>query len=190
MISRVRAPPLICSTHCCHPLSWNKHWITHEQYHSSLSCVLIWFNGAISRRSGITTVNCRGEMESNSLENYPVIYNPRYCRITTMGWRKKGDSTKLSRYAAQRCSLHAMPYWNVNASLLQPHLVYKTLMSLSVCLAYTLLNHTSNKPWAKAYSMAIWSFHCNIPMAGMVTIAALLLPLQLVATILTVCITL
>jgi len=32
--------------------------------------------------------------------------------------------------------------------------------------------------------------HNNLPMAGMVTMAALLLPLQLVATILTVCITL
>ena len=59
MISRVRGPPLICSTHCCHPLSWNKHWITHERYLSSFSCVLIWFNGTMHRRRGITTVDWR-----------------------------------------------------------------------------------------------------------------------------------
>ena len=66
-ISRVRAPPLVCSTHCCHPLSWNKPWVTHERYLSSLSCVLIWFNGTIHRRSGITTVDWRegnGEYKS------------------------------------------------------------------------------------------------------------------------------
>ena len=62
-ISRVRTPPLVCSTHCCHPLSWNKHWITPEQYLSSLSCVLIWFNGTIHRRSGITTVDWRAKLK-------------------------------------------------------------------------------------------------------------------------------
>ena len=73
MISRVRVPPLICSTYCCHSPSWNKLWVTHERYLSTLSCVLIWINGTIHRRSGITTVDWRGEMESNVLENYPVI---------------------------------------------------------------------------------------------------------------------
>ena len=106
--------------------------------------VVFWYGSMVPSVGGVGSLQLTVE-GSNSLENYPVIYNPRYCRITTMGWRKKGDNTKLSRYAAQRCSLHVMPYWNVNASLLQPHLVYKTLMSLSVCLAYTLLNHTSNK---------------------------------------------
>ena len=49
-------------------------------------------------------------MESNVLENYPVIYNPSYCRITTVGWRKKGDNTKSSGMQSKDCSLHVMPY--------------------------------------------------------------------------------
>ena len=68
MISRVRVPPLICSTHCCHPPSWNKHWITHEQYLSSLSCVLIWLNGAIDRRSRITAVDWRVKIDNGDDE--------------------------------------------------------------------------------------------------------------------------
>ena len=59
MISWVRAPPLVCSTHCCHPPSWDKHWIASEEYLSTLSCVLIWINRAVHRRSGITTVDWR-----------------------------------------------------------------------------------------------------------------------------------
>ena len=66
---RVRAPPLICSTHCPHPLSWNKHWITHERYHSSLSGVLIWTNRTIHRMSGIATVDWRKE----EIQSCPVL---------------------------------------------------------------------------------------------------------------------
>ena len=54
--SRVRVPPSICSTHCCHPPSC-KPWVTSEDYLSSLSCALIWINRAISRDSGIATVD-------------------------------------------------------------------------------------------------------------------------------------
>ena len=42
----------------------------------------------------------------------------------------------------------------------------------------------------KWYLCILVHFCDNLPMAGMVTMAVLLLPLQLVATILTVCITL
>ena len=59
---RVRVPPAICSTHCPHPPSWNKPGVTSEEYLSSFSCVLIWINGTIHRRSGITTVDWRTKL--------------------------------------------------------------------------------------------------------------------------------
>ena len=55
----VRGPPSIRCTSSSLPCSWNKTWVTTEDYLSSLSCVLIWFNEAICRRSGITTVDWR-----------------------------------------------------------------------------------------------------------------------------------
>ena len=57
--SRIRSPPAICSTHCPHPPSWDKPWITPEEYLSSLRCVLIGSTGTISWKSGITTVYWR-----------------------------------------------------------------------------------------------------------------------------------
>ena len=65
MITRVRVPPPMCSTHCPHPPSWDKHWVTSEEYLSSLSCVLIWFNGTIVRGNGSPTTDwgCGGEEE-------------------------------------------------------------------------------------------------------------------------------
>ena len=57
--SRIRSPPAICSTHCPHSPSWDKPWITPEEYLSSLSCVLIGSTGTISWKSGITTVYWR-----------------------------------------------------------------------------------------------------------------------------------
>ena len=63
--SWVRVPSTISCTHCPHPLSWDKPWVTSEEYLSSLQCVLIWLNGTISRDSGITTVDWREKKMSN-----------------------------------------------------------------------------------------------------------------------------
>ena len=111
----------------------------------SAPSVVFWYGSMEPSIGGVGSLQLTGGREMESKENYPVIYNPRYCRITTVGWRKKGDNTKSSGMQSKGCSLHDMPYWNVNASY-SNRLVYKTLMSFSVYLAYTLLNHTSNKP--------------------------------------------
>ena len=58
-IAWVRGPPSISCTSSSHPCSRNKTWVATEEYLSSLSCVLIGFNGTIHRRSGITTVDWR-----------------------------------------------------------------------------------------------------------------------------------
>ena len=61
---RIRVPPPICSTHCHRHPSWDKPWVTSEEYLGSLSCILIWrHNRAIYRNSRITTVNCGEERE-------------------------------------------------------------------------------------------------------------------------------
>ena len=58
-ITRVRVPPPIWCTYCCHVPSWDKPRVTSKHNLSTLSCVLICPNGTISRESGITTVDCR-----------------------------------------------------------------------------------------------------------------------------------
>ena len=63
--SRVRVPSSIWCAHCpCLP-SWDKPWVTSEEYLSTLQCVLICLNGTISRVSGITTVYWREKVMSN-----------------------------------------------------------------------------------------------------------------------------
>ena len=61
---RVRGPPPICCTHCPHPPSWDKPWVTSEECHSTLSCVLIWINGAICWDIRNTTVSCKTKDEN------------------------------------------------------------------------------------------------------------------------------
>ena len=70
---RVRVPPSICSTHCCHPPSWDKPWVTHERYLSSLSCVVIRINGTIHRRSGITTVCWREKVIPSYIHSTYIV---------------------------------------------------------------------------------------------------------------------
>ena len=98
--SRVRVPPPICCTHCCHPLSWNKLWVTFEEYLSSLQCVLIWFNGTIYRRSGITTVDWRGKSK-NSVKLSSVKRWDHYSWLKSRKWRGRSyliSATELSAY--------------------------------------------------------------------------------------------
>ena len=71
---RVRVPPPICSTHCSHPFSWNKPWVTSEEHLSSLSCVLIWTNWTISRVSGITTVGWRAKLKPHDAYQVYIQY--------------------------------------------------------------------------------------------------------------------
>ena len=75
MITRVRVPPPICSTNCPHPPSWDIPWVTSEEYLSSLQCVLIRFNGAITRDSGITAVGWMKKMLSVINAQWRVRWN-------------------------------------------------------------------------------------------------------------------
>ena len=56
---RVRVPPPICSTHCPYPPSWDKPWVTPEEYLSSLKCVLICLNETIYWESRVIAVGWR-----------------------------------------------------------------------------------------------------------------------------------
>ena len=88
--SRVRAPPPICSTHCPHPPSWDKPWVTSEEYLSSLSCVLIWFNGTIHRRSGIATVDWRAKLKPHDTYQLVLdkhsVYQPYSTDVEVVQW--------------------------------------------------------------------------------------------------------
>ena len=92
---RVRIPPSICSTHCPHPPSWDKPWVASEKYLSSLSCVLIWINGTIHRRSGITTVDWRAKsrMKKWSLTN--IHSGKRFANFAVLWLYVKVFSVKL-----------------------------------------------------------------------------------------------
>ena len=109
---RVRAPPPICSTHCPHPPSWNKPWVTSEEYLSSLSCVLIWINGTISWNTRITTVDWSDKQMQVTCEK--EIYNSHCNRENSVHDLTCTPKTSRVRIPPPICSTHCShpPSWN------------------------------------------------------------------------------
>ena len=92
---RVRVPPPICSTHCPHPPSWNKPWVTSEEYLSTISCVFIWFNGTIHRNSGITTVDWRAKLKPH--DTYQVVLGIH--SVPALQYRCRGWSVVIAQWS-------------------------------------------------------------------------------------------
>ena len=63
---RVRAPPSIYSTHCPHPPSWDKPWVTSKEYLSSLNCVLVCLNRTIVRSNWLPTTDWKKVMQNTT----------------------------------------------------------------------------------------------------------------------------
>ena len=107
----VRVPPPICSTHCPHPPSWNKPWVTSEEYLSTISCVFIWFNGTIHRRSGITTVDWRAKLKPH--DTYQVVLGIH--SVPALQYRCRGWSVVIAQWSQHWWlkleAMHGFNFW-------------------------------------------------------------------------------
>ena len=92
---RVKVPPSICCTHCPHPLSWNKPWVTLEEYLSSFQRVLVCLNGTIMRGNGSPTTDCK---------NYAPIYRMHIQIINS--------SKFITRYAWYDIAVATHIFWS------------------------------------------------------------------------------
>ena len=139
--SRVRTPPPICSTNCCHILSWVKPWVTSEHNLSSLSCVLIFStNRTICWDSGITTVGWR-KYHTSQTQQWKIAN----ISISTGDSRTSCHWGELEpRIIKPRCSDH----WD------QPS-------HSSVCTALVIVNVSIAYQAAAAHYMPS-DFHCEL----------------------------